>query len=376
MALFVQLHLLVDRPLGRPNRGADGEPKSLVYGGVPRQRISSQNVKWGLRHATSLTRVTETGAVEPDTMEALAERLGLRMSLRSVNAVRQPLAARLKKRGVAPATADKLADAAQGVFRKKETAKSAPLVVGDVEIDVVANMAETAAAEDEPDKALTKALGKSPLVNPEAAGLDGALFGRFSTAEEIATVDGCVAVGHQFTVHRQTLTSDTFTATDDFAEGPGAAHLSSVTLGNGLFYGYVLVNADEAARNLNAGPDEVGEVVAWFVRALARANGDAGFGHGAVPEPHDIVAEWGRLQPVSGAGAFRSAMPLDASPEDAVARLIAHRADLDRRLGGLSRRQWSGVQATAMQPSLDVFAGEVGSGVTAAMSEVAQQAAE
>jgi CRISPR system Cascade subunit CasC len=49
MSVTVSIHRIVSLPLSNPNRGMDGLPKTLYYGGVPRSRVSSQCIKAALR---------------------------------------------------------------------------------------------------------------------------------------------------------------------------------------------------------------------------------------------------------------------------------------------------------------------------------------
>src|SRR5262245_42248386 len=81
--MFVQIHTLRDYSTALPNRGQDGLAKRTIYGGIERQRISSQSFKAALRDNPTLVRAGADGSLASDTMKDLAERLGLDMSVRS-----------------------------------------------------------------------------------------------------------------------------------------------------------------------------------------------------------------------------------------------------------------------------------------------------
>ena len=49
MSRFVQLHYLTVYPPSNPNRDDQGRPKTAIYGGVPRLRLSSQSLKRAAR---------------------------------------------------------------------------------------------------------------------------------------------------------------------------------------------------------------------------------------------------------------------------------------------------------------------------------------
>src|SRR3954471_15472523 len=82
--MFIQIHTLRDYAVSLPNRGQDGLAKRAPYGGVERQRISSQSIKAANRDSKDLVRTSPDGAdVVPDQLAELARELGLEMSVRS-----------------------------------------------------------------------------------------------------------------------------------------------------------------------------------------------------------------------------------------------------------------------------------------------------
>jgi len=60
--MFVQIHTLRDYSTALPNRGQDGLAKRTIYGGIERQRISSQSFKAALRDNTSLVRTKDVAS--------------------------------------------------------------------------------------------------------------------------------------------------------------------------------------------------------------------------------------------------------------------------------------------------------------------------
>ena len=81
--MFVQVHTLRDYSTALPNRGQDGLAKRTIYGGIERQRISSQSFKAALRDSPTLVRTGDKGETVNDTMRSLAQELGIGMSVRS-----------------------------------------------------------------------------------------------------------------------------------------------------------------------------------------------------------------------------------------------------------------------------------------------------
>jgi hypothetical protein len=134
--MFVQIHTLRDYSTALPNRGQDGLAKRTVYGGIERQRISSQSFKAALRDDPSLIRTGADGRLAQDTLAALAKRLGLAMSVRSALIGERKVAPALKAAQFSDEEAEAWAKAIMGLWQAEDAAdrKDAPLVVGDKEI--------------------------------------------------------------------------------------------------------------------------------------------------------------------------------------------------------------------------------------------------
>jgi hypothetical protein len=116
--MFVQIHTLRDYSTALPNRGQDGLAKRTIYGGIERQRISSQSFKAALRDNPSLVR-TKDGKIVGDTMKDLAGSLGLDMSVRSALIGERKLVPALVSRNLGEADAKVWSDAIMGLWRRE-----------------------------------------------------------------------------------------------------------------------------------------------------------------------------------------------------------------------------------------------------------------
>ena len=67
MADFLQLHLLTVYGPSNLNRDDTGRPKSVVFGGVPRLRISSQSLKRAWRTSDAFAEKLEGHLAVPNT---------------------------------------------------------------------------------------------------------------------------------------------------------------------------------------------------------------------------------------------------------------------------------------------------------------------
>jgi hypothetical protein len=156
--MFIQVHTLRDYSASLPNRGADGLAKRMPYGGVVRQRISSQCLKAALGSNASLVRTSATGSVEPDTTADLGRRLGINLSTRSALIGERLLAPRLKKEvGLDDAVASVWADAVMALWRSGKSGTRQTKAKGRGKADATETEATTEAEA-----------GAQPIVEAEA----------------------------------------------------------------------------------------------------------------------------------------------------------------------------------------------------------------
>lgn len=361
MTTFVQLHLLHAVPPHLPNRDRQGLAKRAYLGGVERQRISSQCAKHTLRHATDLVRTDEGGTLVPDTLRALADELGIGVSVRSAIIGERRLAPRLEQAGLQPEQAAGWSEALMALWRKAGAAAAeggeageavergaAPLVVGEREIDLLVDVVAActregvAPADLRPLFEKPTALRKAPEALQQAvealragrrhAGLDGALFGRFATGVAVSTVDRAVTVGELVSTHPIRSIPDFFSATDDLKTGRGddrgGSHIGTRELTEGLFYQHVVVDVEQIERNTGCDRGQAAEIVAWLGRALYQS-GPLG-ARRAASRAVEMMVEVGPRQPRTLAEAF--AEPVDTA--SGARRRLRETAEESDALGG------------------------------------------
>src|SRR5262245_2650749 len=113
---YVVIHRMFSLPVSLPVRGADGLAKRAVYGGVERQRLSSQSVKAHLRAGTGLN----------GSMGDLAAMLGTEMSVRSALIGPRKIAPALEQRGLSAEDAAEWAQAVMALFQTGKEKAAAP----------------------------------------------------------------------------------------------------------------------------------------------------------------------------------------------------------------------------------------------------------
>jgi CRISPR system Cascade subunit CasC len=397
MSTYITVHRVLSMPVSLPVRGADGLAKRAPYGGVERQRLSSQSIKAHLRGGA-------TG------MAKFAASIGEAKSVRSALIGEKLIAPRLEARGLTSEDAMAWGRAIMALFQadesknvssakakeKKsknedndiETDASLPtettdadekgtqiLVLGQREIDALISLVMTMVEArlttadmrpliEKPSKRTAK--GKKgeanegkPLVAqsvqdalatfdamPKQAGLDGAMFGRMTTGVALSRVDSAVHVGHALTVHGIQSAIDFWSAQDEF-QPIQAAHIHTRELTTGVYYMPVVINLDQLRTNLSTlGGNGIRAVVQWLIEAVSTVTPAAMLGSTApYPDPGEVMVEVSSRQPVTMMAAFERPVPptLDA----AVAALNAH-----------ARRVWAMVGKPTFEFTLSSFIDE------------------
>jgi CRISPR system Cascade subunit CasC len=382
--MFVQIHTLRDYSTALPNRGQDGLAKRTIYGGIERQRISSQSFKAALRDNPTLAR-TKDGNTVGDTMKDLARNLGLDMSVRSALIGERKLVPRLAQK-LSEGDAKAWSDAVMGLWRR-EGAKvdpDTPLVVGEREIDALADacvaLAEAGRKPDQLYKLFDSAreLGKASPKAQKAvesmravasnAGLDGALFGRFATGIAVNNVDSAVHVAHLVTVHPLFSVTDFFSVQDLLKTGKGeergGSHINTAELTSGLFYGYVVVDVGQLDINFaELTKEQRAGTAGWLVRAVAQVEPAAKLGSTApYAGLRELMVEIGRRQPRSLIGAFER--PVEATRDRSLSdetrhRLEAHASEMDALMGAPEYRSTLRQHAKGSLPAVEAISDQV-----------------
>ncbi len=242
MTCFVQLHFLTVYPPSNPNRDDMGRPKSAVYGGVHRLRLSSQSLKRAARMSSVMS-------------EALRGKMGER-----TQRLGDELFKHLCAKGADEGNARKISELVASVFGKLDT--TATKKDGDrVRIKQLAFISpdERKAAFEMAERALAgesigdaKSLGKTILRTADGA-VDLAMFGRMLADAPDFNREAAVQVSHAITTHRAEAEDDYYTAADDLkspTEDVGASFVGESGFGSGVYYLYVCVDADRLVANL------------------------------------------------------------------------------------------------------------------------------
>lgn len=325
MSTFIQAHFLVAYPAANLNRDDSGRPKTMIYGGAERLRISSQSLKRAIRTSPVFEEQLHghVGSRSQTFGKILEEALMAPPHSLTAEAAAKKAALVIEK--------DKLGKIKSG----SDTEQLAHLSPEEMRrLKSLAAKVATAHTLDEKDAlVLTE--------RPKAS--DIAMFGRMLADNPKYNVEAAAQVAHAFTTHRAVVEDDYFTAVDELkAErkeaDKGAGFVGVAEFGTGLFYLYACLNASLLVDNLRDDKELAGKTAAAFIEALAKTS-PSGKQNSFASRAHALygLVETGPQQPRSLAAAFLKPVGPGEGDGDAfaasVARLEALRKAYDDAYG-------------------------------------------
>lgn len=290
--LYVDLHVLQTVPPSCVNRDDTGSPKTAVYGGAVRARVSSQAWKHAMRvmFAEEMSGIVETGKRTLKAIDLVAAELAELLPGQDRKKLEKMSQDALKKAGITFKKSSKK-DKDEG----KSDNTSALLLIGKTQAMALAKLA---AENCKDENAYQDALNADPTV-------DMALFGRMVANKTTLNYDAAAQVAHSISTHAVQNEFDYFTAVDDCApeDNAGAGHLGTVEYNSSTLYRYATVNVLELTRTLGA--EQAAETVRAFAEAFIRSmptGKQNSFANRTLPDAVYIALR--QDQPVNLCGAF------------------------------------------------------------------------
>lgn len=285
--LYLDVHVLQTVPPSCVNRDDTGSPKSAVYGGASRARVSSQSWKRAMRGMfEELMPQDSLGKRTKRIVSMVEEEI---QKLGGMENTEEAAINILTAAGLKIKSAEKGTDALffMSVAQAKALAKVA---VEDPDI-----IKGTPSAESK--KKAKQALKESP-------GIDIALFGRMVADEPSLNTDACAQVAHSISTHKVSREYDYFTAVDDLSpeDTAGAGHIGTVEFNSATLYRYATVAVHELHRHLE---EETAEAVKAFVNAFVCSmptGKQNAFANRTLPDA--VLVTLRKDQPINLVGAF------------------------------------------------------------------------
>lgn len=320
MPMYIDIHVLQTVPPSNLNRDDTGAPKSAMYGGVRRARVSSQAWKKAVRndYATYLDDA-QRGVRTKRAVELLVERIvATNPELDEAEAATRAegvlKALGITAKRVVSKTQQKAIDAGEAEDPKATT--DYLIFWSNRQLD---RLAELAVRTDKPSKAEAKAAAD------QEHGIDVALFGRMVADAADINVDAAVQVAHALGTHATTPEQDYFTAVDDQnpEEETGAGMIGTVEFNAATLYRYATVNVEGLRANLG-NDDVLVTAVEAFVRSFVRSmptGKQNTFANRTLPDA--VVVCVRHDQPVNLVGAFENPIQSDNGYIAGSARALA-----------------------------------------------------
>lgn len=252
---LIELHILQSFPVSCLNRDDVGAPKTAIFGGANRARISSQCLKRAVR--------MQAREISPaDLFQGQRSRLLLERFEKA-----------LHEAGVSESEAPEKAKAIAEVFSKLDKKEGSDVTTAVfLSPGEIRQIAEKVATGEEPAKAAKKAQ------RLDAA--DIALFGRMVANDASLNVEGAALFSHALSTHKAENDIDFFSAVDDVkaasetAEDAGAGMLGTLEFNSACYYRFCALNLDLLARASHLGGLDLAQrraVVDAFLRAVIEA---------------------------------------------------------------------------------------------------------
>ena len=309
---LIELHILQSFPVTCLNRDDLGAPKSAMFGGVQRARVSSQCWKRAVRELAHETKPELFGASRSKILGPAIEKAARELGAdeRTIAAVKEIVLDAMNRD-------EKKQDMVKTLFFfSPESLKNVvrPLIV-DGEKKLPPEIVEGLLSGDEKkvkkankdaeklSKDLLKAFGENVS---DAA--DIALFGRMVADDASQTVEGAALFSHALSTHNVRGELDFFSAVDDekkSADDAGAGQIGNIEYNSACYYRYVGINLDLLKKSNLFDQTQTRAVLENFVKAailaVPAARKNSMFGQGL---PSYVLAVKREGQPLSLANAF------------------------------------------------------------------------
>jgi CRISPR system Cascade subunit CasC len=334
---IIDIHAIQTVPPSNINRDDTGSPKTAVYGGVRRARVSSQAWKRATRRdfETYLDR-SDLGVRTKRVVELMSEEIA-----------RQAPDLDAEQRDAISSAVLKEAGLTLSKPRKGETEEAGYLVfLGRRQVESLAAVG-VEAFQGAGLATLTKKAVQALVKDRNA--IDVSLFGRMVADVTDLNVDASAQVAHAISVHAVETEFDFFTAVDDqknadAEEDAGAGMIGTVEFNSATLYRYATVDVDGLLRNLGDVEATVRAVEAFvrsFITSMPTGKQNT-FANRTLPDA--IVVTVRDDQSISLVGAFEEAVTSTGSSgrvQAAVNALVAYACEISAAYGTVPTATWT-----------------------------------
>lgn len=334
MSTYIDVHIVQNIPPSCVNRDDTGSPKSAMYGGVKRLRVSSQAWK-------HVTRSFFDAHLDREDLGTRTKRV-VGILAKEIGRQAEDLENDAQKLAEEVFNAAKIKLSEPRAKKSEEASKKAKesgylLFLSNRQIAQLAELAvESARSGEELDKKEVKKIFKSEN------SIDVALFGRMVADDADLNVDAACQVAHAISTHAAENEFDFFTAVDDDKsraeerEDAGAGMMGTIEFSSATMYRYATVNLDLLYENLGDAEATLRALTSFieaFVKTMPTGKQNT-FANRTLPSM--VVVQVRDDQPVSLVGAFERPV-LKSDTEGFVAKsvrkLVEHEKQLEEAFG-------------------------------------------
>lgn len=265
--LYLDIHAIQNVPPSNINRDDTGSPKTALYGGVRRARVSSQAWKHAMRELF--------GQLLPEGCLGVRTKLAQGLIAERICALRPDCAEQAQDlaNGVLTATGVKTKTSERAGSEAGTDVTEYLIFIANSELEALARVAIDWAEGGLDPKKPTAAMKKQvSQVFHGVQAVDIALFGRMLADAPDLNTDASAQVAHAISVDPVTMEYDFFTAVDDCAadDNAGAAMIESLGFDSSTLYRYATVDLDSLCGQLGS-TQAAAQGAAAFVEAFVRS---------------------------------------------------------------------------------------------------------
>ena len=340
---IIEFHILQTIPPANLNRDDTGSPKTAIYGGALRARVSSQAWK---RPTRELFRQTidqaSLGLRTKRVVEVLVQRItDRRDDIANENALR------LAKLTLTTAGLKLIAPKAP----KDSDAESIDetqylLFMGNGQYDALADLVIDAYDNGDAESTIKtqKKQIRSIVLNDHS--IDVALFGRMVADSTDLNIDAAAQVAHAISVQRVSTESDYYTAVDDVKQDnedeidSGAAMIGEIEFNSATFYRYANVDVNrlfDTLGSVSATKAAVEAFVRSFITSIPSGKINT-FAHRTLPDL--VLINVRDTQAVNLVGAFEEPIDRDIVRQ-ATHALVEREHQIDKAYGTTPIQSWT-----------------------------------
>lgn len=282
MSFVLDIHALHSLPPSNLNRDDTGAPKSAVFGGVPRQRVSSQSWKRAIRRDFEQTLGAEAVGFRTKRVADLVATKIQELTKADGEGWEDDRAAAATK-ALFTAAGIKLTEPKLRDGEKKRGEETGYLLF------LSPRQIENAARFLIDNDGSKPAKKDAKLVLDDEHSIDIAMFGRMVADAPDYNVDAAVQVAHAIGIHESEPEFDYYTAVDDIVEDKeetGAGMIGTMQMTSSTLYRFATVDLEGLTTNLgdrNAAIEATKAFVSSFITSLPTGKQNT-FAHNTLPE--------------------------------------------------------------------------------------------